>query len=169
MPLLSVRGLSPRVSENSWIAPNAMIIGDVVIEEHTSIWFNVVLRGDVNSIFVGKNTNIQDGVIVHATYKKHATYIGNYVSIGHRAVIHGCHLADYSFVGIGAIILDGAKIPSETVVAAGALIAPHKTLKPRMLYAGVPAKPIRELRPDELDAFIYNTPEQYSQIYKNWY
>jgi carbonic anhydrase/acetyltransferase-like protein (isoleucine patch superfamily) len=164
----SLKGTVPKIGEGTWIAPTAVIIGDVEIGKECSIWYHVVIRGDVNEIRIGDETNIQDGTVIHATYQKHGTYIGSRVTIGHKAVIHACTLEDESFVGIGAILLDGVIVPSHTMVAAGALVPPYTHLEKGYLYAGVPAKKIRPLTNEEIQQFIRNTYQNYL-LYKSWY
>ena len=166
--LLAVRGKMPEIAESAWLAPDATIIGDVVIGAHSSVWFKVVIRGDVHEIRIGEQTNIQDATVVHATYQRYGTYIGNRVTIGHRAVIHACCLEDESFVGIGAVVMDGVEVPSHTLIAAGAVVPPERKLKPGYLYAGVPAKPIRKLTAEEIQTLILQTAQRY-QRYAQWY
>ncbi len=166
--LLEVRGKTPQVAESAWLAPDATIIGDVVIGAHSSVWFKVVIRGDVHEIRIGEQTNIQDATVIHATYQRYGTYIGNRVTIGHQAVIHACSLADESFVGIGAVVMDGVEVPSHTLIAAGAVVPPERKLKAGYLYAGVPAKPIRKLTAEEIKTLILRTAQRYEQ-YAKWY
>lgn len=164
----SIRGFTPQVGEGTWIAPNAVVIGDVVIGRNCSIWYGVVIRGDVNEIRIGNETNIQDGTIIHATYQKLGTYIGSRVTIGHKAVVHACTIEDEAFIGIGAILLDGVVVPSHTMVAAGALVPPNTVLEKGYLYAGIPAKKIRPLSSEEIQQFIFKTYQNYL-LYKSWY
>ncbi len=120
--LLEVNGKSPSFGEDCWLAPNCTVVGDVIMGDRCSIWFNAVVRGDVNEIRIGDETNIQDGAVLHCTYKKSGTYIGNQVSIAHNAVIHGCTIHDRVLIGMGAIVMDGAVVHSGAVVAAGAVV-----------------------------------------------
>lgn len=143
--ILPWNGVSPRIAADAFVAPNATLIGDLVIGARSSIWFNVVLRGDVNYIRVGARTNIQDGTIVHVATADGPTLIGNDVLIGHAAIIHGCTLEDGCFIGMAATVMDNAVVEREAMVAAGALVTPGKRVKARQLWAGAPAKFMREL------------------------
>lgn len=148
--ILPYKGINPEISERVFIAPNATVIGDVKIGKDSSIWFGAVLRGDVNYIRIGENTNIQDLSAVHVTGITAPTIIGNFVTIGHNAIIHGGEIGNYCLIGMGAIILDNVVMEDYSMVAAGALITPKTVIKKGMLYAGVPGKPIRPLRESEL-------------------
>lgn len=151
--ILPWRGVSPKIASDAFIAPGAVVIGDVEIGSGASIWFNCVLRGDVNYIRVGARTNIQDGTVVHVSYQTHPTIIGADVLIGHQATIHGCTLEDNSFVGMRATVMDGAVAERESMIAAGALVAPNKRIPHRQMWAGSPARYVREVKPDELESF----------------
>jgi len=140
----SVRGFTPKIGKNCYLAENATIIGDVVIGDECSIWFNAVLRGDVNSISIGDKVNIQDGAVLHTLYEKSKIHIGNNVSIGHNVTIHGATIRDYVLVGMGAIILDHAVVNENTIIAAGALVRDSEVLEPNSIYAGVPAKKLKK-------------------------
>ena len=150
MPLLAFEGHEPSLADDVFIAPGSRIIGRVAIGAKASIWYNCVLRGDVESITVGPGTNIQDGTIVHVTTGLYATNIGSDCLIGHQAIVHGCTLEDRSFVGLGAIVMDGCVIEPDAMLAAGALLAPGKRMGRGQLWAGRPAKYMRDLRPEEL-------------------
>lgn len=141
---------NPNIADDAFIAPGAQIIGDVTIGAGSSIWFNCVLRGDVQVIEVGQRTNIQDGTVVHVTRKTHGTFIGNDVLIGHMAMIHGCTLKDWSFVGLGAIVMDGCVIEEDGMLAAGGMLTPGKTIGKGELWGGRPAKLMRKLSDDEI-------------------
>ncbi|MFN7399001.1 MAG: gamma carbonic anhydrase family protein [Sandaracinobacter sp.] len=145
MPLFPFNGLSPRLGENAWVAPGAQVVGDVEIGAGASIWYNVVIRGDVMPIRIGARSNIQDGSVVHVTRKLAATTIGEDVLVGHMALIHGCTLMDRSFVGLGAIVMDACVIEPEGMLAAGALLSPGKRIGARELWLGRPAKFVRLL------------------------
>ena len=132
------RNISPTIAEHCFIAENATIIGDVTIGEHSSIWYNAVLRGDGDKIIIGHHTNIQDLCMVHVTSGYAATTIGNYVTVGHSAVIHGCTIEDRCLIGMGSVILDGAVIGAESIIAAGAVVAPGMKVPPRSMVVGVP-------------------------------
>ena len=151
--ILPWRGVSPTIAPDAFIAPGAVIVGDVVIGAGVSVWFNCVIRGDVNSIRIGARTNIQDGTVVHVSYKTHPTVIGEDVLIGHMATIHGCTLVDKAFVGMRATVMDGAVVEREGMVAAGALISPNKRVLARQMWAGAPARYVRDVKPEELQGF----------------
>ncbi|MGB9807786.1 MAG: gamma carbonic anhydrase family protein [Thermosulfidibacteraceae bacterium] len=147
--IVSHEGKEPIVDESVFIASSAYVIGDVVIGENSSVWFNSVIRGDVNYIRIGKFTNIQDLSVVHVTSKKFPTHIGDYVTIGHRAIIHGCTIGNYCLIGMGAIILDGVEVSDYTIVAAGSVVTPGKKFPPGVLLMGIPAKIVREITLEE--------------------
>ncbi|NQV57787.1 MAG: gamma carbonic anhydrase family protein [Rhodospirillales bacterium] len=149
--ILPYNGILPTIAKDAFIAPNATVIGQVTIGEGASIWFNTVLRGDVGTISVGARTNLQDGTIVHVTLGEYDTFIGDDVLVGHMAIIHGAHLEDRTFVGMGATILDGVVVESGAMVAAGALVTPGKRVKRGELWAGRPAKLMRKLSEDEIE------------------
>ncbi|NPA15968.1 MAG: gamma carbonic anhydrase family protein [Deferribacteres bacterium] len=165
--ILSYKGLTPRIEEEVFIAPSAYVIGDVVIGEKSSVWFGTIIRGDVNYIRIGKKTNIQDITMVHVTTAKYPTEIGDCVTIGHRALIHGCTIGSYCLIGMGAIIMDGAKIADNSIVAAGALIPPGKSFPEGVLIKGYPAKVARELTEEELEE-IKRLAEHYYNISRNY-
>jgi gamma-carbonic anhydrase len=142
----------PQVAETAFIAPGARVIGNVSIGEDSSIWYNVVLRGDVERIIIGARTNIQDGSVVHVTRARHGTEIGDDVLIGHLAMVHGCVIENHGFIGLGAIIMDGCVVESDGMLAAGALLTPGKRIGRRELWAGRPAKLVRILGDDEVTA-----------------
>ena len=151
MPIHPFAGQSPRIDPAAWIAPGAQVIGDVEIGAGASIWYNVVVRGDVMPIRIGARSNIQDGSIVHVTRKLAATTIGEDVLVGHMAIIHGCTLMDRSFVGLGAIVMDGCVIEADGMLGAGALLSPGKIIKSRELWLGRPAKFVRLLSDEEVE------------------
>ncbi|MCX8111828.1 MAG: gamma carbonic anhydrase family protein [Bacteroidia bacterium] len=168
MPIIRpIRGKVPQIGRDTFIAENAVIIGDVLIGDSCSIWYHVVIRGDVHFIRIGNRTNIQDGAVLHCSYQKAPLTIGNEVTIGHRAVIHGCTIGDRVVIGMGAIILDHAQVPDDVFIAAGALIPQNAKLESGYLYAGIPARPIRTLSPEELTELkLY--ADRYV-MYKAWY
>src|SRR5690606_1036702 len=137
--ILSVLDKTPLIAEECFLAPNATIVGDVTLGHHCSVWFNAVIRGDVNYIRIGNYTNIQDAAVIHCTYKKCGTTIGNYVNIGHQAMIHGCIINDHVLIGMGAIVMDNAIVESNVIVAAGAVVLENTRCESGFLYAGVPA------------------------------
>ncbi len=167
-----VRGYTPSVGEGTFVAETAVIVGDVTIGRDCSIWFNAVLRGDVNTITIGNRTNIQDGAVIHTLYDgsphPSQTHIGNDVSVGHNAVIHGGIIGDNCLIGMGAIVLDNAEIPSGCIIAAGALVLSNAKLEPDSLYAGVPARKIREVTPEQREQIIKRTAHDY-RMYASWY
>jgi carbonic anhydrase/acetyltransferase-like protein (isoleucine patch superfamily) len=140
----------PRLHESVWIAPGAAVIGDVEIGADSSVFYGSVLRGDVERIRIGERTNIQDQVVVHVTAGRHPTLIGDEVTVGHRAVVHGCVVGDGALIGIGAVVLDGAEIGAQALVGAGAVVTPGTKIAPRTLAVGTPARPVRELGAEEL-------------------
>jgi len=163
----SCRGFSPLVGETSYIAPNATIVGDVRIGQYCSIWFNAVIRGDVNYIRIGDYSNIQDGVIIHGTYKKNGTDIDSFVSIGHGAIVHGCTIQDHVLVGMGAIIMDKAIIEPYCIIGAGSLILENTLCESGFIYAGSPVKkikPISETQRELLDTLPHNYV-----LYASWF
>jgi len=148
--ILPFEGAVPNIAESAFVAPGARIIGSVTIGEDCSIWYNCVLRGDVNAISVGARTNIQDGTIVHVTTARHQTDIGEDCLIGHLVMLHGCRLRDRAFVGLGAIVMDDCEIESDAMLAAGALLTPGKRIPSGQMWAGRPAKYVRDLTEREI-------------------
>ena len=148
--ITAYKGISPQVAETAFVAEGARVIGDVHIGEHSSVWFNCVLRGDCYYIRIGDNTNIQDGTIVHVTQGRFPTIIGNRVTVGHSVVLHGCTVEDRCLIGIGAIVLDDVTIGEESFIAAGSLITPGTAIPPRSLVMGAPAKVRREVTDEEV-------------------
>ncbi|MFQ5347657.1 MAG: gamma carbonic anhydrase family protein [Rhodothalassiaceae bacterium] len=148
--LYAYRGTLPTLGRDVFIAPGARVIGDVAIGDRSSIWFNCVVRGDVNRIRIGTGSNIQDGSVVHVTHDKWETVIGDHVLIGHMAMIHGCTIEDHAFVGLGAVVMDGCVIESDGMLAAGALLPPGKRIGPGELWVGRPARLARRLGEDEI-------------------
>lgn len=156
-----IGGKSPQIDTTAWIAENCVVTGDVIIGAQSSVFFYSVIRGDVNQIVIGDRSNIQDGTIVHGSTGKQDTLIGSDVTIGHRAIIHGCVIENMSLIGMGATILDDVRVESNVIVAAGSVVAPRKVLKSGYLYAGVPAKIIRELDLAETENMILQTAKAY--------
>ena len=163
-----VRGIKPQIGKHCFIAENATILGAVEIGDNCSIWFNAVIRGDVHYIRIGHHSNVQDGAIVHATYQKSPTEIGNYVSIAHGAIIHGCTIHDNVLVGMGAIIMDDAVIGSNSIIAAGALIKKGTIVPEGSVFAGVPAKKVKDVNIDLMEGEIQRIANSYNK-YTNWY
>jgi len=145
-------GKAPGVHGTAYVAPGAVVLGDVEIGEHASIWYGTVVRGDVNSIRIGARTNVQDLSVVHVTSKTHPTVIGDDVTVGHRVVLHGCTVKDRCLIGIGSVVMDGAVVGPDSVVGAGSLVPPGMVVPPGTLVMGSPARVKRELRPDEVEA-----------------
>lgn len=167
-PLIkSVRGHSPHIDDSTWIAENATIVGQVSIGANCSIWFNAVIRGDVNAITIGDKVNIQDGAIIHCTFEKASTYIGDRVSIGHQAIVHGCRIESDALIGMGAIVMDHAVIPKDCIVAAGALVPENKVLESGWIYAGIPAKKFKPITNEQREFFIRRTADNYIK-YASW-
>ncbi|MCC8359972.1 gamma carbonic anhydrase family protein [Salinimicrobium sediminilitoris] len=168
MPLiLPVEDKNPQIGDNCFIAENATIVGDVVIGKNCSIWFTAVVRGDVNSIHIGDRTNIQDGAVIHCTYKKAATGIGNDVSIGHRAIVHGCSIKDRALVGMGAIVMDDVVVEEDCIIAAGAVVLEKTICEAGHIYAGIPAKKIKKLSEAQI-ANLKKTAANYI-MYSKWF
>lgn len=164
----SLNNYHPIISRDVFLANNATVIGDVRIGEYSSVWFNAVIRGDVNSIIIGSKVNIQDGVVIHCTYKKTTTVIGNNVSIGHNAIIHGCTLEDNVLIGMGAIIMDGAVIQKNSIVAAGSVITKDTLVKSGSIYGGIPGKLIKKMSEEEIANLTYGIADNYVK-YSSWY
>ncbi|MEP6260090.1 MAG: gamma carbonic anhydrase family protein [Gillisia sp.] len=165
--ILPVRGISPKIEESCFIAENATITGDVEMGQDCSVWFNAVIRGDVNSIRIGNKTNIQDGAVIHCTYEKAATVIGNNVSIGHRAIVHGCTVEDNALIGMGAIVMDHAVVGKDCIIAAGAVVLENTICEPGYIYAGIPAKKVKQLTPVQIEG-LQKTANNYV-MYSGWF
>jgi len=148
--VLPFDGVSPRVAPDVFLAPGSVVVGDVEIGERSSLWYNVVVRADVGLVKIGSGTNIQDGSVVHVTGGQFDTFIGNDVLIGHLCMIHGCVLHDRAFIGMKATVLDGAVVESDAMVAAGAVVTPNKVVKSGELWAGAPARKMRDMEPEEI-------------------
>jgi len=169
MPFLfAINGKNPSWGKNCFIAPNATLCGDIVMGDDCSVWFNAVLRGDVNSIRLGNKVNVQDGAVIHCTYLKSKTVVGNNVSIGHNAIIHGCVIEDNVLVGMGAIIMDHAVIGSNSIIAAGAVVLENTIVEPGSIYAGVPAKKIKSISEELIKGEIERIANNYL-FYAGWY
>lgn len=166
--ILPVKGVMPSFNDTCFIAPNATIVGDVVMGDNCSVWFNAVVRGDVNFIRMGKKVNVQDGAIIHCTYQKFGTTIGNNVSIGHNAIVHGCVIEDDVLVGMGAIIMDNAHIGSNSIIAAGAVVLENTRVEPGSIYAGVPAKKVKDISQEKIKGEIDRIANNYL-TYSSWF
>lgn len=168
MLIKSVNGKSPVLPDDCYVAENATIVGDVTFGNSCSVWFNTVIRGDVNTITIGNKVNIQDGAIVHCTYQKHATTIGNNVSIGHNAIVHGCTIHDNVLIGMGAIVMDNCIIESNAIVAAGAVVTQNTIVPSGTIYAGVPAKWVKDINTSEFSGEIERISTNYV-LYSSWF
>lgn len=166
--ILPVRGIHPELGNDCFIAPNATIVGDVIMGDGCSVWFNAVVRGDVNSIRIGNKVNIQDGAVIHCTYEKTKTIIGDNVSIGHNAIVHGCTVDDNVLIGMGAIIMDNAHIGSNTIIAAGAVVLEGTRVEPGTIYAGVPAKKVKDISMELVNGEINRIANNYI-MYAGWF
>lgn len=164
----TIRGFEPSIGKDCFLAENATIVGDVKIGDNCSIWFQAVLRGDVNSIEIGNGVNIQDGAVVHCTYEQSKTVIGDRVSIGHKAIIHGCQIKEDVLVGMGAIIMDHAVVESNVLIAAGAVVLEKSHLESGYIYAGVPAKKVKKISEDRFNNTIKRISDNYS-MYASWF
>lgn len=164
----TLKGITPKIGNNCFLAETATLIGEVEIGDNCSIWYNAVLRGDVHYIKVGNNTNIQDNATVHATYKKSPTNIGSNVTIAHGAIIHGCTIHDNVMIGMNAVILDNAVVQSNSIVAAGSVITKGTIVESGSVYAGVPAKKIKEISIELLEGEINRIANAYG-MYAGWY
>jgi carbonic anhydrase/acetyltransferase-like protein (isoleucine patch superfamily) len=168
MLIKSVRGFTPQFGENCFFAENATLVGDVEMGNNCSVWFQAVVRGDVNAIRIGNDVNIQDGAIIHATYEKAATQIGNQVSIGHNAIVHGCTLKDRVLVGMGSIIMDHCVVGENSIIAAGAVLPQGTIVPPGSVYAGVPAKKIKSIDAALQKGEIERIAKNYL-LYASWF
>lgn len=166
--ILPVNDISPKFGQNNFIAPNATITGSVQTGDDCSFWFNSVVRGDVNFIRMGNKVNVQDGACIHCTYQKHSTTIGNNVSIGHNAIVHGCTLHDNVLIGMGAIVMDGAVVESNSIVAAGAVVLEGTHVPSGSIFAGVPAKKVKDISPELTEGQINRIANNYV-LYSSWY
>lgn len=164
----SVRGYTPEIGEDCFLAENATVVGDVVMGKGCSVWFNAVLRGDVNSIRIGNHVNIQDGAVLHTLYEKSQIHIGDYVSIGHNVTIHGATVKDYALVGMGATVLDGAVIGEGAIVAANALVLSNTQVEPHTIWAGVPAKKVKDVSQEQGNEINRKIAHNYA-MYASWY
>lgn len=166
--ILPVEGVSPKWGDECFIAPNCTIVGDVEMGTECSVWFNAVIRGDVNSIRMGNKVNVQDGAVIHCTYKKTQTLIGDNVSIGHNAIVHGCTVHDNVLIGMGAIVMDDAVVHSNTIIAAGAVVLQGTICEGGAIYAGVPAKKVKEISAEKVEGEINRIAANYVG-YARWF
>lgn len=169
MPLIkSVKGISPKWGNDCWIADNATIVGDVIIGEQCTIWFNAVVRGDVHYIHIGNKVNIQDQVVIHCTYQTSPVEIGNNVSIGHSAIIHGCKIGNNVLIGMGAIIMDDVIIEDNCIIPAGAIVTKNTFIPSYSVFAGIPAKKIKNLSEEQFQKEVLDIANHYP-MYASWY
>ncbi len=168
MVFKEIRGKKPQIGENCFIAENATLVGDVVMGKQCSVWFNAVLRGDVNYIKIGDKVNIQDGAVVHCTYKKYPTIIGNNVSVGHNAIVHGCTIHDNVLIGMGSIVMDNCIVHSNSIIAAGAVVTQNTVVESGSIYAGVPAKKVKDISKELISGEIDRIVENYIE-YASWF
>lgn len=163
-----VNGTEPQFGNNCYLAENATVVGDVVMGDECSVWFNAVVRGDVHYIRMGNRVNVQDGAVIHCTYKKAATTIGNNVSIGHNALVHGCTVKDNVLIGMGAIVMDNVVVEENTIIAAGAVVLENTHVESGCIYAGVPAKKVKTLNAEQTATLIKGIAENYV-MYSGWF
>lgn len=163
----SVRGVHPQFGRDCFLADNATVVGEVTMGDRCSVWFNAVVRGDVNTITIGHTTNIQDGAVIHCTYQKASTVIGDYVSVAHNAVVHGCTLQDRVLIGMGAVVMDGAVVKTGSIVAAGAIVLQNTVVEEGSIYAGNPARFLKKVSPEQAEVFL-RTANNYV-IYAKWF
>lgn len=168
MVIKEVNGKSPVIPVDCFVAENATIVGDVTFGENCSVWFNAVIRGDVNFIKIGNKVNIQDGAVIHCTYKKHPTILGNNVSIGHNAIVHGCEIHDNVLIGMGAIVMDNCVVNSNSIIAAGAVVTQNMVIESGAIYAGVPAKKVKDIDASDFAGEIERISNNYV-MYSSWF
>ncbi len=166
--ILPVKGVAPQIPDSCFIAVNATVVGDVIMGEDCSVWFNTVIRGDVNSIRLGNKVNVQDGACIHCTYQKTKTNIGNNVSIGHNAIVHGCTVSDNVLIGMGAIVMDNVTIGENSIIAAGAVVLEGTVVPPASIFAGVPAKKVKDISPELLTGEVERIANNYL-MYSTWF
>ncbi len=166
--LKPVKGIHPKFGTDCYLAENATVVGDVIMGDNCSVWFNAVVRGDVNSIRMGNKVNVQDGAVIHCTYLKTTTNIGNNVSIGHNAIVHGCRVHDNVLIGMGAIIMDNCEINSNSIIAAGAVLLENTVVEAGSIYAGVPAKKVKDISQDLINGEINRIATNYI-MYSGWF
>ncbi|AEA42085.1 gamma carbonic anhydrase family protein [Fluviicola taffensis] len=164
----SCRGIEPQFGEDVYLAENATVVGDVVMGDRCSVWFNAVIRGDVNSIRMGNQVNVQDGAVIHCTYEKTKTVLGNNVSIGHNALVHGCTVEDNVLIGMGSIVMDNCYIESNCIIAAGAVLLENTRVEAWSVYAGIPAKKVKTLSPELFEGEVQRIATNYV-MYSGWF
>lgn len=164
----TLNGKTPQLGKDCFLAENATLIGDITSGDNCSFWYNCVVRGDVNRLILGDRVNIQDGAVVHGTYQKSPTRLGNDVSVGHNAIVHGCTIHDNVLIGMGAIVMDDAVVHSGSIVAAGSVVLERMVVEPNCIYAGVPAKKVKELEPNMALETMKEIARKYT-MYSEWY
>lgn len=168
MIIKELNGIAPKFGKDCFLAENCAIVGDVEMGDYCSIWYNAVLRGDVNFIRMGNKVNIQDGAVVHCTYKKFSTHIGNSVSVGHNAIVHGCTIHDNVLIGMGSIVMDDCVVESNTIIAAGAIVTQGTRVEGGTIYAGIPARRIKDIDQERISDEIERIASNYIK-YSDWY
>jgi carbonic anhydrase/acetyltransferase-like protein (isoleucine patch superfamily) len=168
MIIKTINGKSPTIPDDCFVAENATIVGDVTLGTSCSVWFNAVIRGDVNFIKIGNKVNIQDGAVIHCTYQKHPTIIGNNVSIGHNAIVHGCTIEDNVLIGMGAIVMDNCIVKNNSIIAAGAVLTQNTVVPSGTIYAGVPAKKVKDMDQSDFAGEIERISNNYV-LYSSWF
>jgi len=168
MIIKELNGIAPKFGKDCFLAENCVIVGDVEMGDYCSIWYNAVLRGDVNFIRMGNKVNIQDGAVVHCTYKKFSTHIGNSVSVGHNAIVHGCTIHDNVLIGMGSIVMDDCVVESNTIIAAGAIVTQGTRVEGGTIYAGIPARRIKDIDQERISDEIERIASNYVK-YSDWY
>ena len=166
--ILPVNGTSPTFGKNCYLAENATVVGDVTMGDDCSVWFTAVVRGDVHYIKIGNKVNIQDGAIIHCTYQKSPTTIGDFVSIGHRAIVHGCTIEDNVLIGMGAIVMDNVVVKKNAIIAAGSVVLENTIVESGTIYAGVPAKKVKDLDENNFKNLIERIGNNYT-MYADWF
>lgn len=162
------RGKTPQIPQSCWLADNCTIVGEVKMGENCSVWFNTVIRGDVNSISLGDNVNIQDGAVIHCTYQKTKTVLGNNVSVGHNALVHGCKVGDNVLIGMGSTVMDNCVIESNCIIAAGAVLLEGTHVESASIWAGIPAKKVKDLSPEMFEGEVKRIADNY-RMYASWF
>jgi len=162
-----IKGVAPVIPDDCYVAENATIIGEVTFGSQCSVWYNAVIRGDVNAITIGNKVNIQDGAVIHCTYLKHATTIGNNVSIGHNAIVHGCIIENDVLIGMGAIVMDNCIVKSNVIIGAGSVVTQNSVLESNAIYAGIPAKKVKDLQASDFKGEIERIANNYI-MYSSW-
>ncbi len=166
--ILPVKGVYPTIPDSCFVAPNATVVGDVVMGEECSVWFNAVVRGDVNSIRMGRKVNIQDGACIHCTYEKTKVILGDHVSVGHNAIVHGCTVENNVLIGMGAIVMDNVHIGTNTIIAAGAVVLENTQCESGSIYAGVPARKVKDISQELIHNEIDRIANNY-KMYSSWF